>query len=327
MRERLLTRRNEAADRVRHLSKYPKLGAMAVAQEDLQICNLAIRALQLEGEQGDPAKDQRGAAAICPNGLLPDGPECPRCGGERGPSGVDGGSWVHCPPATHHHSRTEQFEWVEIGFNARLDAEPAPHHHSRTEQVDRNLTPENQARIEDTFQGLVSQHFDCHYNGEPSKCDKDCAQLGYCKRRTSEPAPAREPSAVEEVIQELREQYFCGTLVQRVERVIRQQQEELDRLRLQLISASEAEEDAKRLRAENAALREQLQGGVVVPRESGSLELGDSPHLLAFMVELHSHLPEGKRPYGWADFSDEQRTRIKRAYDAMLAAAKEPKHG
>ena len=264
MRERLLTRRNEAADRVRHLSKYPKLGAMAVAQEDLQICNLAIRALQLEGEQGDPAKDQRGAAAICPNGLLPDGPECPRCGGERGPSGVDGGSWVHCPPATHHHSRTEQFEWVEIGFNARLDAEPAP---------------------------------------------------------------AREPSAVEEVIQELREQYFCGTLVQRVERVIRQQQEELDRLRLQLISASEAEEDAKRLRAENAALREQLQGGVVVPRESGSLELGDSPHLLAFMVELHSHLPEGKRPYGWADFSDEQRTRIKRAYDAMLAAAKEPKHG
>lgn len=74
---------------------------------------------------------------------------------------------------------------------------------------------------------------------------------------------------------------------------------------------------------ELAALREQLQGGVVVPRESGSLELGDSPHLLAFMVELHSHLPEGKRPYGWADFSDEQRTRIKRAYDAMLAAAKE----
>lgn len=103
----------------------------------------------------------------------------------------------------HHHSRTEQFEWVEIGFNARLDAEPAP---------------------------------------------------------------AREPSAVEEVIQELREQYFCGTLVQRVERVIRQQQEELDRLRLQLISASEAEEDAKRLRAENAALREKLAAESVCSR-------------------------------------------------------------
>lgn len=31
----------------------------------------------------------------CPNGLLPDGPTCPRCGGKRAPSGVDGGSWVH----------------------------------------------------------------------------------------------------------------------------------------------------------------------------------------------------------------------------------------
>ena len=33
--------------------------------------------------------------APCPNALLPDGPVCPRCGGRRGPSGVDGGSWVH----------------------------------------------------------------------------------------------------------------------------------------------------------------------------------------------------------------------------------------
>jgi len=31
----------------------------------------------------------------CPDGLTPDGPVCPRCGGRRGPSGVDGGSWVH----------------------------------------------------------------------------------------------------------------------------------------------------------------------------------------------------------------------------------------
>ena len=36
----------------------------------------------------------------CPNGLTPDGPVCPRCGGNRGPSGVDGGSWVHCPPSS-----------------------------------------------------------------------------------------------------------------------------------------------------------------------------------------------------------------------------------
>lgn len=33
----------------------------------------------------------------CPNALLPDGPICPRCGGPRAPSGVDGGSWVHFP--------------------------------------------------------------------------------------------------------------------------------------------------------------------------------------------------------------------------------------
>lgn len=31
----------------------------------------------------------------CPDALLPDGPRCPRCFGERGPSGIDGGSWVH----------------------------------------------------------------------------------------------------------------------------------------------------------------------------------------------------------------------------------------
>jgi hypothetical protein len=31
----------------------------------------------------------------CPDGLLPDGPVCPRCGGNRGPSGVDGGTWIH----------------------------------------------------------------------------------------------------------------------------------------------------------------------------------------------------------------------------------------
>jgi len=31
----------------------------------------------------------------CPDGLLPDGEICPDCGGRRGPSGVDGGTWVH----------------------------------------------------------------------------------------------------------------------------------------------------------------------------------------------------------------------------------------
>jgi len=35
---------------------------------------------------------------LCPDGALPDGETCPRCGERRCPSGVDGGSWVHCPP-------------------------------------------------------------------------------------------------------------------------------------------------------------------------------------------------------------------------------------
>lgn len=34
----------------------------------------------------------------CPDGLLPDGESCPNCGHLRGPSGVDGGSWVHLTP-------------------------------------------------------------------------------------------------------------------------------------------------------------------------------------------------------------------------------------
>jgi hypothetical protein len=32
---------------------------------------------------------------ICPDGLLPDGAECPRCGMQRAPSGTGGGVWVH----------------------------------------------------------------------------------------------------------------------------------------------------------------------------------------------------------------------------------------
>ncbi len=40
-------------------------------------------------------KAKRKIKVECPNALLPDGPICPRCGERRGPSGVDGGSWVH----------------------------------------------------------------------------------------------------------------------------------------------------------------------------------------------------------------------------------------
>lgn len=38
------------------------------------------------------------AQPACPDALLPDGPVCPRCGKRRGPSGIDGGSWVHYWP-------------------------------------------------------------------------------------------------------------------------------------------------------------------------------------------------------------------------------------
>lgn len=31
----------------------------------------------------------------CLDGLLPNGEFCPRCGGRRAPSGIDGGTWVH----------------------------------------------------------------------------------------------------------------------------------------------------------------------------------------------------------------------------------------
>lgn len=59
------------------------------------------------GVEGVPPGERRisfdGASVIeasspgdaCPDGLLPDGEKCPRCGGRRGPSGVGGGTWVH----------------------------------------------------------------------------------------------------------------------------------------------------------------------------------------------------------------------------------------
>ncbi len=46
-------------------------------------------------KDGDAASDKETGADKCPDNLTPDGQVCPRCGGRRGPSGVDGGSWVH----------------------------------------------------------------------------------------------------------------------------------------------------------------------------------------------------------------------------------------
>lgn len=38
---------------------------------------------------------ENGTTALCPDGLVPDGERCPRCGCKRGPSGIGGGTWVH----------------------------------------------------------------------------------------------------------------------------------------------------------------------------------------------------------------------------------------
>lgn len=40
-----------------------------------------------------------------------------------------------------------------------------------------------------------SAKFDCHFDGDWNRCDKDCATLGLCKRRTSAPKPEQPESA------------------------------------------------------------------------------------------------------------------------------------
>lgn len=37
---------------------------------------------------------------------------------------------------------------------------------------------------------FASQRFDCHYDGDITRCDKDCAQIGACKRRTQDVVPS-----------------------------------------------------------------------------------------------------------------------------------------
>jgi len=44
----------------------------------------------------------------CPEGLLPDGEICPRCGRSRAPSGIDGGTWVHFPSTLMKNSVSDQ---------------------------------------------------------------------------------------------------------------------------------------------------------------------------------------------------------------------------
>lgn len=41
---------------------------------------------------------------------------------------------------------------------------------------------------------VLWERFDCHYDGDINACDKDCKQLGVCKRRTSSDATSQPPS-------------------------------------------------------------------------------------------------------------------------------------
>jgi hypothetical protein len=57
----------------------------------------------------------------CYDALLPDGPKCPRCGGPRAPSGVDGGSWVHFhrpAPAAAGPTLEEDVAAVKVALGA-----------------------------------------------------------------------------------------------------------------------------------------------------------------------------------------------------------------
>jgi hypothetical protein len=52
-------------------------------------------AAEAQTQRQEDASEFFAVSSDCPDGVLPDGPMCPLCGGKRGPSGVDGGSWVH----------------------------------------------------------------------------------------------------------------------------------------------------------------------------------------------------------------------------------------
>jgi len=62
---------------------------------------------------------------------------------------------------------------------------------------------------------------------------------------------------------------------------------------------------------------------VRMPREAGPLMLDSDEFIFAFVRELH--MVDGvDGPQGWADFSDEQRDRLRRAYAAMIEKRPQP---
>lgn len=107
-----------------HESALRDEGRNAIHRCDIEA---AMKMLALEGEQGNPTKDQRGAAATA--ACLS---EEAVAGSEKGKSPLT--EFPEQDAAAPHHHLAGKFEWVEIGFSAQLDAELAPHHHSRPEQ-------------------------------------------------------------------------------------------------------------------------------------------------------------------------------------------------
>lgn len=97
----------------------------------------------------------------CPDGLTPDGPACPRCGGPRGPSGVDGGSWVHIQPRPEDTERCQH--GVRRPHECKACADETPAEDARR-WVAQELAKRNAPRIQDVrFKDLTAVLIDGEY--------------------------------------------------------------------------------------------------------------------------------------------------------------------
>lgn len=73
---------------------------------------MKVTQLEFEWPTEEPVKP-------CPDGLLPDGEKCPRCGGSRAPSGVNRGTWVHSRRTTIAADGAKlEFEMIRAALGA-----------------------------------------------------------------------------------------------------------------------------------------------------------------------------------------------------------------
>lgn len=105
---------------------------------------------------------QAPASEACPDGLLPDGPKCPRCGGNRAPSGVGGGTWVHFDPGQQKQPAPASDDERRKAAAASITDEQL----RRLEATDRELPDgESQPTISDILLAnkweLVTTYEDC----------------------------------------------------------------------------------------------------------------------------------------------------------------------